>query len=120
MIVSKVLREISPGPKCTSQIWVCCAWSTFFFRLLSSDVCGSGTRDEPLRNSAWEAKGRPPRRDLAQSVFLHSLKKGYPEKLHCTLLSPLLFSLKECKPSADSQMIKLLKPNCANLNLVCR
>ena len=27
---------------------VCCDWSTFF-PLKSADVCGAGTRDEPLR-----------------------------------------------------------------------
>ena len=33
---------------------VCCDWSTFF-PLKSADVSGAGTRDEPLRKSAWEA-----------------------------------------------------------------
>ena len=33
---------------------VCCDWSRFF-PLKSADVCGAGTRDEPLRTSAWEA-----------------------------------------------------------------
>jgi len=32
-----------------------CDWSTFFFPLISSDVSGSATRDEPLRTSAWKA-----------------------------------------------------------------
>ena len=31
---------------------VCCDWSTFF-PLKSADVRGAGTRDEPLRTSAW-------------------------------------------------------------------
>ena len=34
---------------------VSCDWSTFF-PLKSADVRGAGTRDEPLRTSAWEAK----------------------------------------------------------------
>ena len=34
---------------------VCCDWSTFF-PLKSADVRGAGTRDEPLRTSAWEAR----------------------------------------------------------------
>ena len=34
---------------------VCCDWSTFF-PLKSEDVRGAGTRDEPLRTSAWEAR----------------------------------------------------------------
>ena len=34
---------------------VCCDWSTFLFLLKSADVRGAGTRDEPLRTSAWEA-----------------------------------------------------------------
>ena len=33
---------------------VCCDWSTFF-PLKSADVSGTGTGDEPLRASAWEA-----------------------------------------------------------------
>ena len=33
---------------------VCCDWSTFF-PLKSADVSGGGTREEPLRTSAWEA-----------------------------------------------------------------
>ena len=33
---------------------VCCDWSTFF-PLVSSDVCGAGTRGGPVRTSAWEA-----------------------------------------------------------------
>ena len=33
---------------------VCCDRSTFF-PLKSADVRGAGTRDEPLRTSAWEA-----------------------------------------------------------------
>ena len=28
----------------------------FFFSLKSADVSGTGTRDEPLRTSAWEAR----------------------------------------------------------------
>ena len=31
-----------------------------FFPLKSADVCGAGTRDEPLRTSAWEATSRMP------------------------------------------------------------
>ena len=34
---------------------VCCDWSTFFL-LKSADVRGAGTRDEPLRTSAWESR----------------------------------------------------------------
>ena len=37
-----------------SDLEVCCDWSTFFFSLKSA-VRGAGTRDEPLRTSAWEA-----------------------------------------------------------------
>ena len=33
---------------------VCCDWSTFF-PLKSADVSRGGTREEPLRTSAWEA-----------------------------------------------------------------
>ena len=36
---------------------VCCDWSTFFL-LKSADVRGAGTRDEPLRTSAWKASLR--------------------------------------------------------------
>ena len=34
---------------------VCSDWSTFS-PLISADVCGAGTRDQPIRMSAWEAK----------------------------------------------------------------
>ena len=51
----KVKREISQGPKCTSQIWKSAVIGLRFFPLKSGDVRGAGTRDEPLRTSAWEA-----------------------------------------------------------------
>ena len=47
----KVKREISQGPKWTSQIWK----SAVCFLLKSVEVRGAGTRDEPLRTSAWKA-----------------------------------------------------------------
>ena len=37
---------------------VYCDWSTFF-PLKSADVSGAGTRDEPVRTSAWEARRGP-------------------------------------------------------------
>ena len=43
---------------------VCYDWSTFF-PLKSADVRGAGTRDKPLRTSAWEAKTL-----LVQMIFL--------------------------------------------------
>ena len=49
------MREISQGPKCTSQIWKSAVIGLRFFPLKSADVRGAGTRDEPLRTSAWEA-----------------------------------------------------------------
>ena len=54
LIFSKVSRELSPGPKCTSQIWVCCAWSTFFFLFFSADVCGSGTPDKTSKTKLYK------------------------------------------------------------------
>ena len=38
---------------------VCCDWSTIFLvaQIKLADVSGAGTRDEPLRTSAWEATG---------------------------------------------------------------
>ena len=51
----KVKREISQGPKCTSQIWKSAVIGLRFFQLKSAEVRGAGTRDEPLRTSAWEA-----------------------------------------------------------------
>ena len=35
-----------------------------FFPLKSADVRGAGTRDEPLRTSAWKAREKPPLRRL--------------------------------------------------------
>ena len=49
------MREISQGPKCTSQIWKSVVIGLLFFPLKLADVRGEGTRDEPLRTSAWEA-----------------------------------------------------------------
>ena len=38
---------------------VCCDWSTIFLvaQIKLADVSGAGTRDKPLRTSAWEATG---------------------------------------------------------------
>ena len=52
---AKVKREISQGPKCSSHIWKSAVIGLRFFPLKSTDVRGAGTRDEPLRTSAWEA-----------------------------------------------------------------
>ena len=41
--------------KSTSQIWKSAVIGLRFFPLKSADVRGAGTRDEPLRTSAWEA-----------------------------------------------------------------
>ena len=51
-----VKPEISKGPKCTSQMWKFAVIGLRFFPLKSADVLGAGTRDEPLRTSAWKAK----------------------------------------------------------------
>ena len=51
-------REISQGPKCTSKIWKSVVIGLRFFPLKSADVRGAGTRDEPLRTSAWKASLR--------------------------------------------------------------
>ena len=61
----KVKPEISQGPKCTSQIWKSAVIGLCFFPLNSADARGAGTRDEPLRTSAWEATlFRPDRRHI--------------------------------------------------------
>ena len=55
LIFSGVSREISQGPKCTSQIWKCAVIGLPFFPLASADVCRGGLRHEPeehLRGSA--------------------------------------------------------------------
>ena len=49
------MREISQGPKCTSQIWKSAVIGLRLFPLKSAGVCGAGKRDESLRTSAWEA-----------------------------------------------------------------
>ena len=38
---------------------VCCDWSTIFLvaQIKLADVSGAGTRDKPLKTSAWEATG---------------------------------------------------------------
>ena len=43
---SWVSREISQGPKCTSQIWKCALTGLRFLPLDSADFCEAGTRDE--------------------------------------------------------------------------
>ena len=48
---------------------VCCDWSTFF-SLKSADVLGAGTREEPLRTSAWKAKW------FVGSILISKLLKG--------------------------------------------
>ena len=40
---------------CTSQISKSAVIGLRFFSLQSANVCGAGTRDEPLRTSTWEA-----------------------------------------------------------------
>ena len=51
----KVKREISQGPKCTSQIWKSAVIGLRLFPLKSAGVRGAGKRDESLRTSVWEA-----------------------------------------------------------------
>ena len=58
------MREISQGPKCTSQIWKSAVIGLRFFPLKSADVRGAGTRDEPRRTCAWEATPSPSRAAL--------------------------------------------------------
>ena len=48
------MRDFSRSRVHFSDLEVCCDWSTFF-PLKSADVSGEGTRQEPLRTSAWEA-----------------------------------------------------------------
>ena len=50
----KVKREISQGPKCSSQIWKSAVIGLRSFPLKSGDVRGKGTRDARLRMSAGE------------------------------------------------------------------
>ena len=50
-------RKISQSPKCTSQIWKAAVIGLRFFSAQVSSIHGAGTRDEPLRTSAWEAIG---------------------------------------------------------------
>ena len=44
LIFSGVLRKISQGPKCTSQIWI----GLCFFLLISADAHWEGLHDEPI------------------------------------------------------------------------
>ena len=37
------------------RMWKSAVTGLHFLPLDSADVCGAGTRDEPLRTSAWEA-----------------------------------------------------------------
>ena len=48
--------EISQRSKSTSQIWKSAVIGLRFFPLKSADVRGAGTREEPLRTSASEAR----------------------------------------------------------------
>ena len=66
-----VSREISQGPKCTSQIWKCTVTGLRFLPLQSADVSGEGTHDEPLRTSAWKVICYA---DLCGSFWIHNLR----------------------------------------------
>ena len=48
------MRDFSRSRVHFPDLEVYCDWSTFF-PLKSADVSGEGTRQEPLRTSAWEA-----------------------------------------------------------------
>ena len=50
---AKLLKVQSALPR---SIWKSAVIGLRFFPLKSADVRGAGTRDEPLRTSAWEAK----------------------------------------------------------------
>ena len=52
---AEVSAETFQGPKCTSQIRKCTVIGLRILPPDSEDICGAGTRDEPLRTSAWEA-----------------------------------------------------------------
>ena len=65
-----VKPEISKGPKCTSQIWKSAVIGLRFFPLKSADVLGAGTREEPVRTSAWKAKW------FVGSILISKLLKG--------------------------------------------
>ena len=54
----KSSARISQGPKCTSQIWKSAVIGLRFFPLKSADAREAGTRDEPLRTSALEARNQ--------------------------------------------------------------
>ena len=45
------------GRKCTSQIWKCAVIGLSFYHSIQQTFVrlGAGTRDEPVRTSAWEA-----------------------------------------------------------------
>ena len=46
-----------------------------FFPLKSADVRGAGTRDEPLRTSAWEASLRGDKEVKNVKIFFKSIMK---------------------------------------------
>ena len=48
------MRDFSRSRVHFPDLEVCCDRSTFF-PLKSADVSGAGTREKPLRTSAWEA-----------------------------------------------------------------
>ena len=73
LIFSEVSREISQGPKCTSQILKCAVIGLRFFPLVSAVVySGTGTRAEPLTTSAREANISPPSHPTKSFFFTRS------------------------------------------------
>ena len=58
------------------------------FPLKSADVRGAGTRDEPLRTSAWRAREKPPLRRL-KNVGMAS-EKLYRNTLICIKILRIL------------------------------